>query len=143
MQIAVEPDQHLELMDRNELPGSRDLLVDLTQIRNEQTRKESFTLDAPTEVEIFAVGEGSDGDMNDWGWIRSVDDDRTIWEMDYDATDHAGGAAKNRMERHRMRLEPGEYEAIYQTDGSHAFGEWNAEAPDDPLSWGMTVRRVR
>jgi hypothetical protein len=60
--------------------------------------------------------------------------------MEYRDTDHAGGAQKNREVRDSITLPAGEYEVIYETDGSHSFGDWNDRQPDNPLMWGITVR---
>ncbi len=53
--------------------------------------------------------------------------------------DHAGGTDKNRMVKTEITLEPGEYEVIYESDGSHSFSHWNDSPPKDPLNWGVTV----
>ena len=145
MQIsAAEPSgaSAVSLIDRDDVARASGMLVDITRMRDDDRERVRFTLDRATEVEIFAVGEGDHDRMYDYGWIRDLDSRRVVWEMDYRDTDHAGGASKNRMQRDRMTLPAGEYEAVYETDGSHAFGDWNMNRPDDPLSWGMTVRKV-
>jgi len=65
-----------------------------------------------------------------------------VWEMSYGDTDHAGGARKNRRCNDEVLFEPGSYEVIFETDGSHAFGDWNAASPADPSGWGIVVRRA-
>lgn len=130
------------LIDREDVAQATGLLVDLTRMRDDERERVRFTIDTPTEVEVYAVGEGVRDRMYDYGWIRNLDTRRVVWEMDYRDTDHAGGASKNRVQRDRMTLEPGEYEAVYETDGSHSFGDWNDNRPNDPLSWGMTVRKI-
>ena len=45
---------------------------------------------------IYALGEGIGGDMVDYGWIERCEERRRVWEMTYRATEHAGGAKKNR-----------------------------------------------
>lgn len=132
----------VSLIDRDDIARATGVLVDLTRMRDDDRERVRFSIDTPTEVEIYAVGEGTRNHMYDHGWIRNLDTRRTVWEMEYRDTDHAGGASKNRMQRDRMTLEPGEYEAVYETDGSHSFGDWNDTRPNDPLSWGMTVRRI-
>ena len=57
-------------------------------------------------------------------------------------TDHAGGASKNLRAHHTLTLEAGSYTVRYRTDDSHAWNDWNAAPPDDPLSWGVTVTRA-
>ncbi|MBI4421850.1 MAG: hypothetical protein HY560_13585 [Gemmatimonadetes bacterium] len=41
----------------------------------------------------------------------------------------------------RITLPSGRYTVHFRTDRGHAFGSWNAEPPDDPLAWGITVSR--
>jgi hypothetical protein len=77
--------------------------------------------------------------MADYGWIENTKTGETVWEMTYRATTAAGGAHKNRMVNKTILLEPGEYEVHYQTDGSHAFGEWNDDPPEDQIHWGITL----
>lgn len=143
MQIAAHPSRNLEQIDTPERSAEAGWLADLTRVRDDERRSARFVLDRPTEVEIYAVGEGSDDEMFDFGFLRAVNDDRTVWTMDFGKTEHAGGAEKNRSVRVTLELPRGEYEAVFAADGSHAFGEWNDTAPRDPLSWGMTVREVR
>ena len=132
----------IELVSSSEIQRSSGVLASIVRMRDHDRARERFELDQETEVEIYALGEGIDGRMYDYGYIRNRDSGRTIWEMDYRDTDHAGGARKNREQRDHLRLEPGRYEVVYVTDGSHSFEGWNDSRPDDPLSWGITVRRA-
>jgi hypothetical protein len=116
------------------------MLVSITRVRDHDRVRERFTLDRETELEIHAVGEGAGREMYDYGWIRDLDSRRIVWEMDYRDTEHAGGAQKNREVREVITLPAGDYEVIYETDGSHSFGDWNDRQPDNPLMWGITVR---
>jgi hypothetical protein len=36
-------------------------------------------------------------------------------------------------------LKAGKYIVHYQTDDSHAFGDWNADPPLDQTNWGITI----
>ncbi len=143
MQIAATPARSLERIDTPALSREAGWLADLTRVRDEERRSARFSVDRPTKVEIYAVGEGRDDEMFDFGSLRAVGDDRVVWAMEIGKTEHAGGSQKNRSVRVTLELQPGEYEAAFEADGSHAFGEWNETAPQDPLSWGMTVREVR
>jgi hypothetical protein len=145
--LRIEPgpgvdDASVRLLDDEELARSGDLLVRIAYVGDDERVRRRFTLDRPETVEIRAVGEGSSGEMHDYGFLRENDSGRMVWEMDYDDTRHAGGADKNRMVTRRVRLEPGAYEAVYVSDGSHSFRGWNAEGPRDPTGWGLTVRRI-
>ena len=118
------------------------VLAQLTEVRDNDEPHTRFTLDRETAVRIYAVGEGAGGDMHDYGWIEDAKTGRRVWEMTYRITQHAGGAAKNRKFQGTVRLPAGEYVLRYETDGSHAFGDWNAAAPEEPEAWGITLYRV-
>ena len=77
--------------------------------------------------------------MFDYGWISRADDGSIVWKMRYDETEHAGGAAKNRLYDGVIKLEPGEYIVHYQTDDSHSYEDWNAREPDNPEDWGIII----
>ncbi len=94
-------------------------------------------------VRIYALGEADDDEMADYGWIEDAKSRRKVWEMTYRVTEPAGGAQKNRRFDGTIPLPAGDYVLHYVTDGSHAFGDWNANPPDDPMSWGITISRDR
>ena len=118
------------------------IVAELTGIRDDEQVRKAFSLDRDTEVRIYAVGEGTGGDMVDFGWIEDAKSGRRVWEMTYRATEHAGGAKKNRRFDGVIRLPAGDYVLRYETDGSHSFGDWNADPPDDPEAWGITIFRA-
>jgi hypothetical protein len=119
-----------------------DALVALTEVGDDEYVSKTFTLKSETKVNIFALGEGVDGRMYDYGWIENDDTGRVVWEMTYRKTDHAGGARKNRMYNDTITLEAGTYRVFYETDGSHSYGDWNSSRPYEPHNWGITVRVV-
>jgi hypothetical protein len=96
-------------------------------------------LDEPTRLHIYALGEGGQDEMWDTGWIEDLNKRQTVWRMYYRDTESAGGDKKNRLIDDVIKLGPGRYEAHYTTDGSHAFGTWNARPPREPHRWGMTI----
>jgi len=118
------------------------ILAELTGIRDDEQERKTFSLDRDTDVRIYALGEGTGGDMVDFGWIEDAKSGRRVWEMTYRITEHAGGAKKNRRFDGVIRLPTGEYVLRYESDGSHSFGDWNADPPDDPEAWGITVYRA-
>jgi hypothetical protein len=122
--------------------GDPSILAQLTEVRDDEQLRKRFTLDRDSDVRIYALGEGSGGEMHDHGWIENAKTGRRVWEMPYGITEHAGGAGKNRRFEGLIKLSPGEYVLRYETDGSHAFGGWNAAPPDDPEAWGITVYRA-
>lgn len=117
----------------------RNAIAELARVGNSRHPHQQFTLDRETTVHVIAIGEGSGGDMYDYGWIENAETGDTVWEMTYRKTTHAGGASKNRMFDGTIRLPAGRYELRYESDGSHAYGDWNDDPPDDPEGWGIAV----
>ena len=117
----------------------QEFLVRLVRVGSDAHVRKRFHLDRAMTVRIVALGEGQDHDMYDLGWIENTSTGDTVWEMQLEDTRHGGGAHKNRVYEGDLRLERGDYEAHYRTDGSHAWGDWNAELPRDPHLWGITI----
>ena len=118
-------------------------VAELTAVRNDANPRKRFVLDRQTQVHVYALGESSGGSLADYGWIEDAKSGRAVWEMTYRTTLPAGGAAKNRKFDGLITLPAGEYTLRYETDGSHAFGSWNATPPDNPELWGITLTRAR
>lgn len=118
-----------------------DALVAITRVRDREHERDTFTLDKQTRVHIYALGEGVDRSMADYGWIEDKKSGDVVWEMTWRNTRPAGGAAKNREFNGDVLLDAGTYEVHYVTDGSHSFGDWNDRRPPDPGAWGITVTR--
>jgi len=115
-------------------------LADLIRMGDEANARKTFRLDAQTRVRIYALGEGRDGQMFDYGRIEDSSG-RTVWTMKYDETEPAGGGEKNRMFDGVITLPAGAYVLRYHSDGSHSHADWNDDPPDDPESWGISVFR--
>lgn len=121
--------------------ADENVLARIIGVGDREHKKERFTLDRDAKVRIYALGEGSGGDMYDYAWIEDARTGRTVWEMTYRKTDHAGGARKNRVFNDTVSLDAGEYVVFYESDGSHSFEEWNAAPPADRVNWGVTIRK--
>ncbi len=122
-----------------EAPAGSGALVSLTRVGDDEEVSEDFTLTETTKVTISALGEGSGGRMYDYGWIENTDNGRIVWKMRYRKTRNAGGAEKNRMVTATVTLDPGTYEVIFVTDGSHSYQRFNARQPRNPQRWGIIV----
>ncbi|UCG52743.1 MAG: hypothetical protein JSW58_04110 [Candidatus Latescibacterota bacterium] len=120
----------------------RSILARIVGVGNNSHKNESFELADDVKVRIYAIGEGSRGEMYDYAWIENSETGDVVWEMTYRMTDHAGGAKKNRLFNGTLVLEAGEYIVHYESDGSHSFRRWNASPPADAMSWGVTVKRA-
>jgi hypothetical protein len=107
------------------------VFLSITKVGDEETRSESFTLKQDAKVRVYALGERDNHErqMADYALILDARTRSKIWKMDADATVHAGGASKNRLVDEVITLPKGSYIVQYNTDGSHAFGDWNSDAP--------------
>lgn len=116
------------------------VLARIVGVGDDERVKERFKLDKDAKVRIYALGEGSGGEMHDYAWIEDARTGRVVWEMTYRMTDHAGGARKNRAFNDTVSLDSGDYIVYYESDGSHSFEGWNADPPRDRSNWGVTIR---
>jgi hypothetical protein len=119
---------------------SSEFIVRIGGVGNNANLKTTFQLDKPTRVRIHALGEGVNGRMYDYGWIKNKNTDSVIWEMTFKKTDHAGGALKNRLYDGVIMLDAGTYEVFYVSDDSHSYASWNDYAPPEPTNWGISLR---
>lgn len=127
-------EKYVEKRDRN-------ILAQIVRVGNDAKRVESFTLDRTTRVRIYALGEGQNRQMYDYGWIEDARTGSRVWEMTYGMTFHGGGHRKNRMVNTAFVLERGSYRLHYESDDSHSYNDWNVDQPEDPEFWGITVYR--
>lgn len=98
-----------------------------------------FALSKETKLRVYALGEGSRDRVYDYGWIYNASTYEKVWQMTNRRSDFAGGAEKNIMFDDDITLPEGHYIAVYVTDDSHSFDEWNQLPPDDPQFWGITI----
>lgn len=130
---------NVEAFNYQHLPADGEAIVELTRLRDSEQVSRGFTLSAAAELRIYAIGEGHAHDMADYGWIVDARTRKRVWEMTYEATEHAGGGSKNRLADQVVRFEPGSYIVSFATDGSHAYRDWNTSPPTHPERWGITV----
>jgi hypothetical protein len=127
-------EKYVERKDKN-------VIARIVKAGDDAERVESFRLDKTTRVRIYAIGEGQNREMYDYGWIEDVRSGNIIWEMTYAMTFHAGGHRKNRMVNTTIVLDRGEYKLHFVSDDSHSYGNWNVDPPEDQESWGITLFR--
>ena len=123
-------------------PPEDEPLAKIVKIGDNARKRATFAMDSEGDVRVYAIGEGSGNRMVDGGWIEERNTGKVVWEMTYRMTEHAGGAAKNRMFDGIVHLPAGEYVLRYDSDDSHSFDDWNDSAPEDPAHWGITVYRA-
>ncbi|MFZ0388902.1 MAG: hypothetical protein WAN36_00470 [Calditrichia bacterium] len=114
-------------------------VVNLTRLGNNEYAKEGFILKEPMKVRVYALGEGDEGEMYDYGWIENIDTGERVWSMTYDKTRAGGGAGKNRLVDQMITLPAGSYQVYFITDDSHSYPDWNSGHPYNPTAWGIAV----
>ncbi len=118
--------------------GTRKPIAEILDVKDNEDRTSEFELEAEQQVRIFALGEGSGGEMYDYGWIEDAERNEELWVMREPETTHAGGAGKNRMAEKVSTLPAGRYRLRYTSDESHSFNHWNSTPPDYRF-WGISV----
>ncbi|MEJ2053295.1 MAG: two-component regulator propeller domain-containing protein [Calditrichaceae bacterium] len=101
------------------------------------------------KVLVYCHGEGRSefrGEklmaMYDYGYIKTVPDQKAIWKMNFLATKYGGGAEKNRVQIQILTLAEGNYYLGYKSDDSHAYADWNNTPPDLAEDWGIHLYRL-
>lgn len=130
--------EYTRLFDYDEAP-KENVIAELTHARDDEHLSKAFTLKSDMSIRVYALGEGSDGEMYDYGWIENADTRRSVWKMRYYDTEHAGGSSKNRIFDGVVNLEKGSYIVHFVTDGSHSYRDWNTSKPFNPDAWGITI----
>ncbi len=118
-------------------PGN--VIAQLVRVGDNANLTQPFHLSRPAHVRVYAIGEGQNREMYDYGWIENTATGSVVWEMTYSMTFHAGGGRKNRMVSTTILLDKGDYLLHYVSDDSHSYNHWNTDPPDDPTMWGITL----
>lgn len=115
-------------------------VIALTRVGDDEFVTRMIRVTKKTPVRILCMGEAPGSrDLCDYGWISSVKTGEKLWEFSYEDSIPAGGSSKNRVDNDVIDIEPGDYEVIYTTDGSHSYSHWNASPPYDEELWGITI----
>ena len=124
---------------KNSSIPQENIVAQIIRVGNNANSTKPFSLDKPTRIRIYAIGEGQNNTMYDYGWIKDENTGTIVWEMTYSMTFHAGGGRKNRMVNTTIVLDKGNYVLHFVSDDSHSYGNWNTDPPDDPTMWGITL----
>ncbi len=119
----------------------KNVIAQIVQVGDDANEEKRFRLDKTTRVRMYAIGEGQNREMYDYGSIEDAKTGTPVWEMSYSMTFHAGGGRKNRMVNTTIVLDKGEYKLRYRSDDSHSYPDWNVDPPEDPEYWGITIFR--
>jgi hypothetical protein len=140
---ATEEDRgRIRVLDEAHAEASM-VLAQISAVGNGAFREQAFVLRRPMNVRIEALGEGSrETGMRDYAWLEDEERGRIIWEMRYDTSEPAGGAARNRRAWTTLLLPSGRYKLFYETDAQHAHDAWVDAPPDHPERYGVTLSTI-
>jgi hypothetical protein len=139
--LSVPADADLASAALADVQEKQTVLAELVKVGNDEDRRAAFTITRTRNVRVYALGEADDEEMADSGWIEDAAG-KKVWQMLAAETSPAGGAEKNRLADEVVKLPKGSYTLRYQSDGSHAYGHWNARAPRDKERYGITLYAV-
>ncbi len=114
------------------------VLSELVRVGNDQDHRAAFSLATGEQVRIYAIAEGTSGNMVDEAWLEDASGNH-VWTMVRSHTFHAGGATKNHLADELISLPKGTYTLRFKTDDSPAYCQWNSGPPWDPEHYGVTV----
>lgn len=113
-------------------------VVQLTEAGNGVLFTAALAVHQPVRLLAYAAGEIGSSPY-DYAWLQNDATSERVWEMTRDASEPAGGDDNNRVEMAFLTLAPGTYTLAYQTDDSHAYGDWRNGEPAHPARWGVTL----
>ncbi len=95
--------------------------------------------ESATSLHIQATAEWCSSGC-DVARLRDLETGRDVWELTMDNSEPAGGWLANRTFSGQVALDPGVYQALFETDRLHDAGRWVANPPWVPAKWGMSLR---
>jgi ligand-binding sensor domain-containing protein/signal transduction histidine kinase len=114
-------------------------LAAILYLQNYEESTDYFDIKKNTTVLVVAMGDGNAYGMTDYCWIAKDAGEKVIWKMDYERTNHSGGATRNRIQIDVLQLKTGQYNLHYLSDDQHSYDLWTAEPPEHPELWGIQV----
>jgi len=112
-------------------------LAELKEIKDNIDKSVPFSINQEKYIRIYAIGEGVNREMFDYGWITD-NIGKVVWKMEFDETVNAGGDHKNRKVDTIISLPKGNYNLHYKSDDSHSYLDWNT-VPPDGWYWGIKI----
>lgn len=140
--LVDENKEYFELVESNDILN-KNIIAEITRVRDNNHTIKSFSLDHETKIRIYAIGEGDNKEMYDFGWIENENSGRVVWKMTSRNTTYAGGAEKNKLFDGTIVLPKGEYVVYFESDGSHSYRDWNSSPPDDQEHYGITIYEIK
>lgn len=127
----------VDLPSRYQDHANRPVIATIDHVGNNAHETVEFTLGECTGLHIYAIGEGSQGRMDDWGYIENEATGQIIWQMYFFETESAGYYRNRRVDR-VLSLPAGTYRLHFQTNEAHSFEDWGDRPPGHSF-WGITL----
>lgn len=138
MRITANSEDDLAAVQRVDL-WSLPPVAALTRVGNGTVVRKSFTVREPSLVAVAASGEVGRSSLYDFATLKNTSTGATTWQMSWEASVPAGGYEENRYEEAFLTLPPADYQLVYETDDSHAYGSYHNGTPDHPERWGVAL----
>ncbi len=122
-------------------PSSAGSLAAITRAGSNSRDRERFRLEGDARLRVYATGERAGDSWYDWAQIEDENGD-VVWSMKDAALQSAGGADKNVLFDGLVSLTAGTYRLVFESDGSHNHGNYDADAAPTHNFWGAIVRRA-
>jgi CubicO group peptidase (beta-lactamase class C family) len=113
------------------------VVASIEAVANNARRSVEFALEKCTRLRVYAIGEGDEQSMADYGFVENVATGQVVWRMYHFETESAG-YPRNRLADRALSLPAGSYRLHFETNGAHAFDDW-AERPPSHRFWGITL----
>src|SRR5208282_866887 len=98
---------NMNIVEKNTTIPQENIIAQIVRVGNNANSTRPFSLEKLTHIRIYAIGEGQNKTMYDYGWIEDANTGTVVWEMTYSMTFHAGGGRKNRMVNTTIVLDKG------------------------------------
>jgi len=113
------------------------VIASIEKVGNNAQETVEFTLDACTAMRLYAMGEGNEYGMKDFGSIEDAATGQIVWQMYYFETEYGGGSRKRLVDR-PLSLPAGSYRLHYQTNASYSYEDSPALQSEDDF-WGIAL----
>ena len=153
--MSIVPSGSADALAKFDPWENQEPIVALMPSRNSEFKAITFTVDRPDRVMLYGLGEIKRSDRYDYGWIerapvtqqqdaeywedRTPNPDATVWQMEYNDSEPAGGDDSNRRSIAFLELNPDTYTLYYRTDDSHAYEDWRNGEPMQSDRWGVAL----
>ena len=117
------------------------VLQSISKVGNRKDTTVTFTVSEKKSICVVGVGEIDQWGRYDYGSLKTLNDS-VIWSMNIESSKHAGGGSSNRMQLDVLQLKPGTYTLHYNSDNSHAFGDWSEEKPTKCDLYGIALFEI-